>query len=125
MEHVLKRAQASYRQGFGQEKWLQIINVLLQCKVALRGQSNDVNDARRRMLAVVEKFGARYPVEVASLRFSIDKKLPDKKRNRIKVWASEKLEAWLQKDERSTNSILRMRDFSTPQELLFDIKPNP
>lgn len=124
-EHVLKRAQASCRQGFGQEKWLQIINVLLQCKVALRGNSNDVNDTRRRMLAVVERFGARYPVEVASLRVSIDKKLPDKKRNKMKVWASEKLEAWFQKDERSTSSILRMRDFSTPRELLFDMKPKP
>ena len=124
-EHVLKRAQASCRQGFGQEKWLQIINVLLQYKVALRGNSNDVNDTRRRMLTVVEKFRARYPVEVASLRVSIDKKLPDKKRNKIKAWASEKLEAWLEKDERSTSSILRMRDFSTPRELLFDMKQKP
>lgn len=89
-EHVLKRAQASCRQGFGQEKWLQIMKVLLQYKVDLRG-SNDVDDTRRRIMAVVEKFGARYPAEVASLRVSIDKKLPDKKRNKIKLWASEKL----------------------------------
>ena len=89
-EHVLKRAQASCRQGFGQEKWLQIIKVLLQYKVDLRG-SNDVDDTRRRIMAIVEKFGARYPAEVASLRVSIDKRLPDKKRNKIKLWASEKL----------------------------------
>lgn len=90
-EHVLKRAQASSKQGFGEGKWLQIMKLFLQYNVDLRRCSNDIDDTRRRILGVIEAFRAKYPAEVASLRALIEKKLPDKKRDKIKLWASEKL----------------------------------
>ncbi len=90
-EHVLSRAKASSQQGSGEEKWLQIIKLFLQYNMEWRGYSNDLDDTRRRILAAVEGFRAKYPAEVASLRARIDKKLPDKKRNKIRLWASEKL----------------------------------
>ncbi|CAD6570296.1 MAG: hypothetical protein ASARMPRED_003641 [Alectoria sarmentosa] len=90
-EYVLKRAQASSKQGFCEGKWLQILKLFLQYNVDLRGYSIDVNDTRRRILGVIEGFEAKYPTEVASLRANIDKKLPDKKRNKMKLWVSEKL----------------------------------
>ena len=90
-EHVLKRAQASSKQGSGEEKWLQILNIFMQYDVDLRGYNSDMDENRRRILGVIECFGPKYPAEVASLRVRVDKKLPDKKRNKIKLWASEKL----------------------------------
>ena len=50
-----------------------------------------MDDIRSRILDVVEGFRAAYPAEVASLRVRIDKRLPNKKRNKFKLWASEKL----------------------------------
>ena len=90
-EHVLNRAQASCRHGSGDEKWLQIIMLFLRYNMDLKGHSNDVDDTRRRILAIIEGFRAKHPAEVASLRARIEKMLPDKKRNKIKLWASEKL----------------------------------
>ena len=90
-EHVLNRAKASSQQGIGELKWLQIIKLFLQYNVDLRGYGNDVDDIRVRMLDVVEGFRAKYPAEVASLRVRIDKRLPNKKRDKFKLWASEKL----------------------------------
>ena len=90
-EHVLNRAQASCRHGSGDEKWLQIIILFLQHNVDLRGYSNDVDDPRRRISAIIEGYRVKHPAEVALLRARIDKRLPDKKRNKIKLWASEKL----------------------------------
>lgn len=90
-EHVLKRAEASNRQGFGERKWLQIMELFLHHGADLKGSSNKVDDTRRRILGVVEGFRANHPSEAVSLRTSINKKLPDKKRDKIKLWASEKL----------------------------------
>ena len=90
-EHVLKRAQASSKQGFGEEKWLQILKLFLQYDVDLRADGNDADESRRRILGVINGFGAKYPAEVASLRVTVHKKLPDKMRNKFKLWASEKL----------------------------------
>lgn len=90
-EHVLKRAEASNKQGFGEGKWLQIIELFLEHDVGLKRSSIKVDDTRRRILDVVEGFRANYPSEAVSLRTSISKKLPDKKRDKIKLWASEKL----------------------------------
>ena len=84
-EHVLKRAEASKRQGFGEEKWLHIMELFLQHDVDLKGSSTNVDDTRRRILGVIEGFGANHPNEAVSLRASIGKKLPDKKRNKIKL----------------------------------------
>ena len=89
-EHVLNRAQASSKQGFGEGKWLQIMNLFLQYDVDLKGSSIDVDDARRRILDVIQGFGAKYPAEVASLRAKIGKKLPEKRRDKMRLWASEK-----------------------------------
>lgn len=90
-EHVLKRAHASSKQGFGEGKWLHIMKLFLQYDVDLKGSSIDIDDTRRRILGVIEGFGAKYPVEVASLRAKIAKKLPEKRRDKMKLWASEKL----------------------------------
>lgn len=90
-EHVLKRAQASLKQGFGEDKWLHIIKVFLQYDVDLRGYGPDADETRRYILGLINRFGAKYPAEVASLRLRVEKKLPGKKRNKIKLWASEKL----------------------------------
>ena len=90
-EHVLKRAEDSNKQGFGEEKWLQIMELFLQHDVDLKASSIKADVTRRRILGVVEGFRANYPSEVVSLRTSIIKKLPDKKRDKIKLWASEKL----------------------------------
>lgn len=89
-EHVLNRAQASSKQGFGEGKWLQIMNLFLQYDVDLKGSSIDVDDARRRILDVIQGFGAKHPAEVASLRAKIGKKLPEKRRDKMRLWASEK-----------------------------------
>lgn len=94
-EHVLKRAQASSKQGFCEEKWLQIMQLFLRYNVNLMGHSKNADDTRKRILTIVEGFESKYPTEVASLRIWIDeklrdKKLRDKKRNKIKIWASEK-----------------------------------
>lgn len=90
-EHVLNRAQASCRYGSSDEKWLQIIMVFLQYNMDLRGYINDVDNTRSRILAIIEGFRAKHPAEVASLRARIEKRLPDKKRNKFKLWASETL----------------------------------
>ena len=90
-EHVLIRAQASCRHGSSDKKWLQIIMIFLQYNMDLRGYGNDVDDARSRILAIIEGFRAKHPAEITSLQARIEKRLPDKKRNQIKLWASEKL----------------------------------
>ena len=90
-EYVLNRAKASSQQGLDEEKWLQIMKLFLQYDVDLGGHSNDIDDTRNRILAVLEGFKAKHPAEVASLGVRINKKLPDKKRNKIKLWAREKL----------------------------------
>ncbi|KAF6240492.1 hypothetical protein HO173_001160 [Letharia columbiana] len=43
-EYVLKRAMASSKQGFGEEKWLQIMKLFLQYHVELRGYSNEMDE---------------------------------------------------------------------------------
>ena len=90
-EHVLNRAQASLKQGFGEDKWLHIIKVFLQYYVDLRGYATDADEDRRRMLGLIDGFRAKHRAEVASLRLRVEKKLPGKKRDKIKLWASEKL----------------------------------
>ena len=90
-EHVFNRAEASSKQGFGEGKWLQIMELFLQHDADLKSSSIKVDDTRRRILGVVEAFGANHPSEAVSLRTSISKKLPDKKRDNLKLWASEKL----------------------------------
>ena len=90
-EHLLARAKASSQQGFAEEKWLHIMKLFLQYNVDLKGNSDNVDDTRRRILAVLDGFRAKHPTEVASLRVKIDKKLPEKRRYKIKLWASEKL----------------------------------
>ena len=90
-EHVLNRAEASSQPHCCDEKWLQILKLLLHYNVDWRGYNNDIIGTRKRILAVAETFRTKHPAEVASLRAIVDKKLPDKKRDKIKLWASEKL----------------------------------
>lgn len=90
-EHVLKRAEASNKQGFAERKWLRIMELFLQYHADLKGSSVNVDDTRRRILGIIDGIGAHHPAEAVSLRASIGKRLPNKKRDKIKLWASEKL----------------------------------
>ncbi len=86
-EQVLKRARVSSRKGASGERWLQIMKLFVQYSVELRGDS-DLDDARRHILNVVERFAAEHPGKVMELQAMIEKRLPRSKRKRLRLWAN-------------------------------------
>lgn len=86
----MKRAQASQRLENDSAKWLQIMNILIEYNVDLRGNHRDRKIAHQNILDLLNGFEVTHPIEVAGLRKLVDKKLRSK-RNQLKVWAGDKV----------------------------------
>jgi hypothetical protein len=63
------------------------MKLFVQYNVDLRG-GRDLDDARRHILDVIERFAPEHPGKVVELQAMIEKRLPRSKRKHLRLWAN-------------------------------------
>ena len=94
-EHVLHRAEISFKQGQEGKKWLQVIGLFLAHGVDIRGLNLDkrkigpeLDSAKETLLNVIESFRSSHPADVESLIKEVHKCIPWSRRRRMKKWST-------------------------------------